>query len=824
MSGFGINDKVLSSTPNTELDKSSGFGTTDKVISTQPIENNTLTDVGNSIIDKLDYINPIHWAKQLYNYGSDLVTHPEKGVIGENQKAFQNTFKTPETQEVKEALTSVFKGVGVDNPEDYTKPTEKPLFQKANEQSEKIKSSVDAISKGLGLGTDTESEITTSKLIGFDPVYTQDEDANTYKFYQPIQGFQNTPENINQISKKVSDTYDEQIKKVQEEYDNQVKNLYSTNGISIIPNFIKELLPDGNIKILQKAKKDKLKPIQEEKQKALDFLSELGLQDNTPNSKKDKDGVDLSKATSVLNTQKTTAEKTAKLVESTEYLKSLNSTYEKDLDKTTVNSSLFSDIQKRGIDILHRDEPNLKDAYKDIYGVYISGNKNVGDYSDAVSSEQALYYGGVDLYNRTKQEIKEIDNTLQNNRNNIYFYRSVLKDNKTVQTTNGETVTPEIASQKIKELSDLNKVLSENRNQQNTLLENTKRVVEENTLNYQENLKQQDEKNEFGSLHPYATRATGALSDLRTTLLKSGALVATKLNSESSEEELKTKLLTDNVVDKVFLKTQVLDPYSGQIVSYKEQEAIEVFDDEGNFNPYVNVPALFYNTLKTGIESEILGGIMVGGKYVSTALFKGVDNGLTKAVDAVLEKGFHPYEFESASLGRMAFEVGRQPIQKGLLNVADYGLQSYAAAMIPTYVLYGSEMIDQELKKGLSYEDAKVIGKYRAYVEGFTERLFPNEMDFFTNTIGNGTIRNFEQLAENEVYRNLVFSAVEKKFGKELGTKLASAYFKSAPAIKEAIKVFAEESSEEIGGEIINNKVVDPIAREKIKDIYHLQI
>jgi hypothetical protein len=667
------------------------------------------------------------------------------------------------------------------------------------------------------LGTDTESEIITSKLIGFDPVYTQDEDANTYKFYQPIQGFQNTPENINQISKKVSDTYDEQIKKVQEEYDKQVHDLYSTNGISIIPNFIKELLPDENIKILQKAKKDKLKPIQEEKQKALDFLSELGLQDNTPNSKKDEDGVDLSKATSVLNTQKTTVEKTAKLVESTEYLKSLNSTYEKDLDKTTVNSSLFSDIQKRGIDILHRDEPNLKDAYKDIYGVYISGNKNVGTYSDAVSSEQALYYGGVDLYNRIKQEVKEIDNTLQNNRNNIYFYRSVLKDNKTVQTTNGETVTPEIASQKIKELSDLNKVLSENRSQQNTLLENTKRVVEENTLNYQENLKQQDEKNEFGSLHPYATRFTESILNLGTQLIQAEALAVRTFSSDTPEKELTKKLLLDNTINKHILQTQVLDPYSGQMVSYKEQEAIEVFDDEGNFNPYVNVPALFYNTLKTGIESEILGGIMVGGKILSTALFKGVDNGLTKAIDAVLEKGFHPYEFESASLGRMAFEVGRQPIQKGLINVADYGLQTYAAAMIPTYVLYGSEMIDQELKKGLSYEDAKVIGKYRAYVEGFTERLFPNEMDFFTNTIGNGTIRNFEQLAENEVYRNLVFSAVEKKFGKELGTKLASAYFKSAPAIKEAIKVFAEESSEEIGGEIINNKVVDPIAREKNK-------
>ena len=105
MSGFGINDKVLSSTPNTELLSSSGFGTTDKVISTQPIENNTLTDVGNSIMDKFDYINPGHWAGMLFNYADDLINKPEKNVIGENQKAFQNTFKTPETQEVKEALT-----------------------------------------------------------------------------------------------------------------------------------------------------------------------------------------------------------------------------------------------------------------------------------------------------------------------------------------------------------------------------------------------------------------------------------------------------------------------------------------------------------------------------------------------------------------------------------------------------------------------------------------------------------------------------------------------------------------------------------------------
>ena len=91
MSGFGINDKVLSSTPNTELLSSSGFGTTDKVISNvigksvttnEPIKTNWFESTFPSLFDKkqsgVDYVfGKDEKGYQRWRYTARLTTNTQ---------------------------------------------------------------------------------------------------------------------------------------------------------------------------------------------------------------------------------------------------------------------------------------------------------------------------------------------------------------------------------------------------------------------------------------------------------------------------------------------------------------------------------------------------------------------------------------------------------------------------------------------------------------------------------------------------------------------------------------------------------------------------
>jgi len=679
---------------------------------------------------------------------------------------------------------------------------------KIKDVTAKTDSALNNIIRASGAEPSPTSQKIFAAGLGLNTEFTQNSDGELIKVYKPLPGAPNVQQ-IEDQKKQVADFYANKIDEVDKKYDKSVHDLYSTFGVSLVPNFVKELLPDPNIAKLNGDKKKEIGDIITERDKTLSLLN-TKLLDTTPISKYDEDGVDISKISSITNNDNLSAQdKIAKLSQSIDHFKAVNKDLKLDIDPQTQNSEFMSAAQQRGIDLMYADNPNVQAVKKDVYGHYI---KDGLGYSDAITRQQALYVGAVDLFNRASSEVEAGIESLKSNNREMAQYQNIITGGKPVKL-GPNLVTPEKAREKLQELAALNTSITEAIKSQRDYKDNLQSIIDDKTLSYQSQLKQQERVNKLSAYAPITTRLTESISDISANLAKAEVSRIQDWTAADNKAAALHEILT-NDFDKAFIKTQVMDKFDNTLKTYAEEEAIQLYDDKGNWNPYVNPQAIWYNTVKTGIESEILGGFMSAGKYLADPLFKGLDAAITRGADNLMTKVAGPYDFETASLGRSAFKVGGGILQDGIIKAGNFATQGYVATMLPTYMMYGDQMIDQELAKGLSYHDAHEVGKYRAYVEGFTELAFKNEMNFFNQTIGSGGIRNFAHLAEDDVYRRLILDASTRKFGTEMGLKVANAYFTGGKVAKEVIKVLAEEAGEEIEGNVLNAKVVDPIAKK----------
>lgn len=240
---------------------------------------------------------------------------------------------------------------------------------------------------------------------------------------------------------------------------------------------------------------------------------------------------------------------------------------------------------------------------------------------------------------------------------------------------------------------------------------------------------------------------------------------------------------------------------------------IGLFNKKGELDFYINPTAILFQTGKTAFDSYMMGAGMFRASKIFAPAYEGIKAAEIAATGGALtESGVIAAEevlgVEGAieQLPNMAEMTGSlSNLQKVGFGAQKFGVsvaETFVGSIAPSYFMYSDDMLRDELKQGLTFNQALAIGSIRAGIEGLTERIFPNEMSWYKQLAGKGIIKDYAELTAKEGYANLINRAVEKSFGKRLTSYAYNQIFK--PAV---IPLLEEGSEEVIGlglGEIPN--------------------
>jgi len=200
-----------------------------------------------------------------------------------------------------------------------------------------------------------------------------------------------------------------------------------------------------------------------------------------------------------------------------------------------------------------------------------------------------------------------------------------------------------------------------------------------------------------------------------------------------------------------FKSTQVL-PSQNAVYDYTPEALTKSIGDAIKYEPGKGVSydgvGLWYSTLKTATESMMLG---VGGMATE---------GLgAKVFGEVAAKEAAQFEVATAYNS-----LAKQYAKQGFINLArgaeiagkkgaSWALEGALGYVTPSVLMFGNEMIDNELQKGLSLEEATKVGMMRAAIEGLTEKLNPLEMNMVKSLFVKGEIKN---IGESLIFKELL--------------------------------------------------------------------
>ena len=205
---------------------------------------------------------------------------------------------------------------------------------------------------------------------------------------------------------------------------------------------------------------------------------------------------------------------------------------------------------------------------------------------------------------------------------------------------------------------------------------------------------------------------------------------------------------------------------------------IGLYNKRGEIDFYINPTAITFATAKVAFDSYMMGGAMFGASKAFAPIYEGIAEARVAGAAAALTK------------------------TESLLNTLNYGsraaatsvAETFVGSMAPSYLMYGDEMLKEELKQGLSFDQALAISSIRAGIEGLTERIFPNDMAWYKQLAGKGAIKTYAELTAKKGYADLINRAVEKSLGKRLSSYAYNQIFKPA------VLPLLEEGSEEVIG------------------------
>lgn len=240
---------------------------------------------------------------------------------------------------------------------------------------------------------------------------------------------------------------------------------------------------------------------------------------------------------------------------------------------------------------------------------------------------------------------------------------------------------------------------------------------------------------------------------------------------------------------------------------------IGLYNKKGKFDPWINPTATLFQTGKIAFNSYLMGAGMFRASIAFAPAYESIAAAeLTATGGALTEGGAIAAEEILGAEGAIGQLPGMAEMTGSLSNLQKIGFgakrfgtsvaETLVGSIAPSYLMYSDEMLKDELKQGLTFDQAHGIAAIRAGIEGFTERLFPNEMSWYKQMAGVGAIKNYAELTAKEGYVNLINRAVEKNLGKKLSSYAYNQIFK--PAVFPLLEEGAEEVSGLALGEIPN--------------------
>ena len=247
----------------------------------------------------------------------------------------------------------------------------------------------------------------------------------------------------------------------------------------------------------------------------------------------------------------------------------------------------------------------------------------------------------------------------------------------------------------------------------------------------------------------------------------------------------------------------------------EEAGSISLIDEDGNFKLDVYAPGLIYQSTKVFGESMALGAGMLATR---AGIVAPIERKIGQWATSQAMKGS---ELVGASTGKILQRATPEIAKTLLMGTGTeaafasplYLAETMVGSVAPSILLFGDEMIKNQIKQGLTIEQSTTIGLLLASIEGMTERLFPNEMNMVKYMIGKGEIKTLKDLAENATYKKAVQETYKQMTGKSLTQGLYKMLLGTGNFIKGAVPVGLEETAEEVAGLAMQATFVNPIAK-----------
>lgn len=415
---------------------------------------------------------------------------------------------------------------------------------------------------------------------------------------------------------------------------------------------------------------------------------------------------------------------------------------------------------------------------------------------------EAMYLAGITPYKQQfESSAKQLEGQIKANDEQI---SKILDQHANLKP--GYVVSPE-GKKQLQDLQNTNKLLHTTLNETNQTVESINSSIAANTktLAEQEGVAQwmEDKYNNAGVL-------TGATIPFIGEFKYGKANAATAyflrgLGSVPNNTGSLLKALGAVSTDNAFKVAQVL-PSQDALTDYTPKALTESISNAVKYDPKNGVSwdgiGLWYSALKTTAESAMLG---TGG-----ALAEGLGARLIGEVGAK-----KVLEFGTATTYK---ELAGQYLKKGLNNLAygaewvakegaTWGLEGTVGYVVPSVLMFGNEMIQNEIQKGLSLEEATKVGLLRASIEGLTEKLNPLEMNVIKSMFAAGKLG--KNIGESIVFKELM----RKELG--MSTRVYDFLYGVGQFAKKGSKQGFYETVEEEVGLWMNDQLTQHIQKEK---------
>lgn len=464
-------------------------------------------------------------------------------------------------------------------------------------------------------------------------------------------------------------------------------------------------------------------------------------------------------------------------------------------------SLLFMDYVDKGLELIYGANPEMMKRKKSL----LADAPFKDDQKPAIEQQEAAFVA-------IKQEQKALASSIEQNEQSKLYIDEQL-DKLSTAYKKGEKLTPEQEAA-FNNLSILSTLLDKNIKLQKDNIKELQSFIDNTTSAYIGFLAEQYKYDRIASAAPITVSIYDGLESL--------ALIPERIGKYGLRVGEISGLVPSDVVEYANLKTSPEFRYevNGELKPIKDIEPIKLMDENGKFNFDVHVPSLLYNTVRVSGESFTLGLGMLGTRALVAST---IEKNLAKwaAGEAASEIGISQV-LPTNPLSVPFRQLGREFTKAAIMGTGSeaaflsplYIAESTIGSAVPSALLFGDEMIQNQLDQNLPYKAAFFTGTLLSFIEGYSERMFPNEMNFAKSLIQKGEIKTLKELTENSTYKK----AIQETYKQITGKPLTETLYKALTSTKEFTKSFAstggEEILEELGGLFAQDKFVNPISRK----------